>query len=140
MRRWPVLFVVLLFACAEEDPIARLVKDVADAAEERDAGEVMQHVAASYDNRAEVENTLRRYFFGYKTFDVTVRDLESTVSGSEAFATFNVDFIGIPKTIGGMDQLLPRSATYRFDITLVQEGGAWKISSARWERRGPSGP
>lgn len=136
MRRWPVLFVLLLFACAEKDPIARVVNGVAEAAEERDAGAVMKHVAASYDNRAEVENTLRRYFFGYKAFDVTVRELESTVSGSEAFATFHVDFIGVPKTIGGMDQILPRSATYRFDVTLAEEGGEWKITSARWERRG----
>jgi ketosteroid isomerase-like protein len=136
MRRWPVLFVLLLFACAEQDPIARLMSDVADAAEERDAGAVMEHVAASYPGRAEVENTLRRYFFAYKTFDVTVRDLETTVSGGEAFATFNVDMLGVPKQVGGIDQFLPRAATYRFDVTLVEEGGEWKIASARWERRG----
>jgi hypothetical protein len=135
MRRWPVLFVLLLFACAEQDPIAKLMSDVADAAEERDAGAVMQHVSAAYPNRAEVENTLRRYFFAYKTFDVTVRDLETTVSGGEAFATFNVDMIGVPKQVGGMDQFLPRAATYRFDVTLVEEGGEWKIASARWEAR-----
>jgi hypothetical protein len=135
MRRWPVLFILLLLACAEQDPIARLMSDVADAAEERDAGAVMRHVSASYPNRAEVENTLRRYFFAYKTFDVTVRDLETTVSGSEAFATFNVDMIGVPKQVGGMDQFLPRAATYRFDVTLVEEGGEWKIASARWEAR-----
>lgn len=132
MRRWPVLFVLLLFACAEQDPIAQLVSRVADAAEERDAGAVMAHVAASYENRAEVENTLRRYFFAYKTFDVTVKNLESTVSGSEAFATFDVDMIGVPKQVGGMDQFLPRAASYRFDVTLLEEGGEWRITSARW--------
>ncbi|HEY0160607.1 MAG TPA: hypothetical protein VGF28_25190 [Thermoanaerobaculia bacterium] len=136
MRRWPLLFVLLLFACAEQDPVARLVHGIAEAAEERDAGAVMEHVAASYAGRAEVEQTLRRYFFGYKTFDVTVRDLESTVSGGEAFATFEAAFIGVPKQLGGMDQILPRSATYRFELTLVEEGGAWKISSARWEPAG----
>lgn len=139
MRRWPVLFVLLLFACKEQDPIAGLVDSVAEAAEERDAGAVMRHVAATYSNRAAVENTLRRYFFAYKSFDVTVRDLESTVSGNEAFATFNIDFIGVPREAGGMDQFLPRSATYRFDVTLVEEGGEWKITSARWEARGEPG-
>jgi hypothetical protein len=136
MRRWPLLFVFLLFACKEQDPIAQLVDNVADAAEERDAGAVMQHVATSYANRAEVENTLRRYFFAYKTFEVTVRNLESTVSGSEAFATFDVDMIGVPRQVGGMDQFLPRAATYRFDVTLAEEGGGWRITSARWTPRG----
>jgi hypothetical protein len=127
------LLVLLLFACAEKDPIAHVVNQIEDAAEDRDTAEVMEHVAATYPNRAEVEYTLRRYFFAYQTFDVHVRDLETTVSGSEAFATFNVDFTGVPKTLGGMDQFLPRTATYRFEVTLVQEGSAWKISSARWE-------
>lgn len=139
MRRWPLLFVFLLFACAETDPIAEVVTRVADAAEERDAGAVMQHVAASYEGRAEVESTLRRYFFAYKTFDVTVRNLESTVSGSEAFATFEVDMIGVPRQVGGMDQFVPRAASYRFDVTLAEDGGEWRITSARWERRGSSG-
>jgi hypothetical protein len=139
MRRWPLLFVFLLFACKEQDPIAQLVGNVADAAEERDAGAVMQHVATSYENRAEIENTLRRYFFAYKTFEVTVRNLESTVSGSEAFATFDVDMIGVPREVGGMDQFLPRAATYRFDVTLAEEGGGWRITSARWTPRGSSG-
>jgi len=135
MRRRPLLFVLLLFACAEQDPIAQVVTRVTDAAEERDAGGVMRHVSASFENRAEAETTLRRYFFGYKTFDLNVRNVETTVSGSEAFATFVVDMVGVPKQLGGMDQFLPRAATYRFDVTLAEEGGEWKITSARWERR-----
>jgi len=133
-RRALVLLLLLTAACgAEQDPVARLVAEVEAAAEDRDAAKVMKHVAASYPNRAEVENTLRRYFFGYKSFEIHIRDLESTISGSEAFATFNVDFVGVPKELGGMDQFLPRTATYRFELTLVQEGSDWMVSSARWE-------
>ena len=127
--------VLVLVACATEDPIARVVADIADAAEDRDAGEVMQHISPSYEGRAEVETTLRRYFFAYNTMDINVRDLQSTVSAGQAFVTFNVDFLGTPKTMGGMDQYLPRSTTYRFELVMVEEGGGWKVTSANWATR-----
>lgn len=132
MRRL-LLIALLGFACAKQDPIPATIEAVADAAEERDAAAVLKHIAPEYGNRAEIENQLRRYFFGYKTIDVTVRDLQAEVSGSTAWATVRVDFIGLPKQVGGFDQFLPRSARYRFDVTLVQHGDAWQIASARWE-------
>lgn len=127
--------VLVLFACANEDPIVRAVADLADAAEERDAGEVMEHLSPSYEGRAEVETTLRRYFFAYNTMDINVRNLQSTTSGEQAFVTFDADFLGTPKTMGGMDQYLPRSTTYRFELVMAEEAGEWKITSANWATR-----
>ena len=127
--------VLVLFACANEDPIVRAVADLADAAEDRDAGEVMEHLSPSYEGRAEVETTLRRYFFAYNTMDINVRNLQSTISGEQAFVTFDADFLGTPKTMGGMDQYLPRSTTYRFELVMAEEGGEWKIRSANWATR-----
>ena len=40
--------VLVLVACANEDPIVRVVTEVADAAEDRDAGDVMEHLSLSY--------------------------------------------------------------------------------------------
>lgn len=127
--------VLVLVACANEDPIVRVVADVADAAEERDAGEVMEHLSPSYEGRAEVETTLRRYFFAYNTMDINVRNLQSTISAEQAFVTFDADFLGTPKTMGGMDQYLPRSTTYRFELVMAEEAGEWKITSANWATR-----
>jgi hypothetical protein len=127
--------VLVLAACANEDPIARVVADVAGAAEDRDAGEVMEHLSPSYERRAEVETTLRRYFFAYDTMDIRVRNLQSTVSGAQAFVTFDADLLGTPKTIGGMDQYLPRSSTCRFELVMREESGEWKITSANWAAR-----
>jgi ketosteroid isomerase-like protein len=127
--------VLVLVACANEDPIVRVVSDLADAAEDRDTGAVMEHLSPSYEGRAEVETTLRRYFFAYNTMDINVRDLQSTVSGEQAFVTFNADFLGTPKTMGGMDQFLPRSTTYRFELVMVEEAGEWKVTSANWATR-----
>jgi hypothetical protein len=125
---------VLLFACnREQDPLARLVAQLEEAAEDRDAGAVMEHVDASYADRANVESTLRRYFFGYRVIEVHVRDLQTQISGSQGWCTFRVDFTGIPKNIGGMDQFLPRAATYRFELVCAEEGGRWRVTEAKYE-------
>lgn len=130
---------LLLFACnREQDPVARLVTQIAEAAEDRDASAVMEHVAASYADRASVESTLRRYFFGYRTIDVDIRDLQTQISGTQGWCTFRVDFTGLPKNVGGMDQFLPRAATYRFELVLTEEGGEWQVTEAKWETDSPS--
>ena len=38
--------------------------------------------------------------------------------GPGGHAAFRVLFIGAPKSIGGMDQFLPRTATYDFEVWL----------------------
>jgi hypothetical protein len=134
MRRAFVFALFLLFACRESDPIAAKVDAIADAAEDRDVSDVMSHLSANFDgNRGEIEGYLKRYFFAYQSFDVSVLDLRSQVSGDEAWATFRVNMIGVPKTLGGIDQYMPRSASYRFEVSLRDEGGEWKVVSARWE-------
>lgn len=125
---------VLLFACnREQDPIARLVAQLEEAAEDRDASAMMKHLAPSFPDRANVDATLRRYFFGYRALEVNVRDLQTQLSGTQAWCTFRVDFTGIPKNVGGMDQFLPRAATYRFELVWAEEGGEWQVTEAKWE-------
>lgn len=135
MRRAFVLAFLLLTACREsEDPIVRTIDAIAEAAEDRDVDEVMQYVSTAYEgNRPEVEASLRRYFFAYQSFDVTISNLESHPSGDEAWVTFRVKLIGVPKTVGGLDQYLPRAADYRFEVSMRDEGGAWRVTAARWE-------
>ncbi len=125
---------LLLFACSrEQDPAARLVSQIEEAAEDRDASAVMEHLSGSYAGRANVESTLRRSFFGYRVIEVNVRDLQTQISGSQGWCTFRVDFTGVPKNVGGMDQFLPRAATYRFELVLADEGGEWRVTSASYE-------
>jgi len=111
---------------------------VVDAADARDAGDVMEHLSAEYNDegggRAQVEQNLRRYFFAYQNVNVTLRNVDIQRSGHSATATFIADFQGNPKQIGGFDQLLPSAAQYRFTVWLADEGGTWRIVSAHWER------
>ncbi len=125
---------ILLSACAEKDPVVRTIDRVVEAAEDRDAAEIVQSLSSGYEGRAEVERELRRYFFGYERIDITVRELQSDNTADSGWATFTVDFTGVPKQAAGLDQFLPRSARYRFAIDLVTESGNWKIAKAQWER------
>ena len=137
MRRACFVPFLLLLACHREDPIAGAIKKVAAAAEDRDAAAVVAMLAPSYADetggRAEVENMLRRYFFGYRSINVSIKDLQTWENGPVGQARFRVDFAGVAKEIGGIDQLLPSSASYQFEVWLVQDNGAWKISAAKWQ-------
>ena len=135
MRRAFVFAFLLLFACREsEDPVVRTIEEIAEAAEDREVDDVMQYVSTSYEgNRGEIDSYLRRYFFAYQSFDLSISDLENHRSGDEAWTTFRVKMIGVPKTVGGIDQYMPRAADYRFEVSLREEGGAWRVVSARWE-------
>ncbi|MGZ5447077.1 MAG: hypothetical protein ACXW5U_03000 [Thermoanaerobaculia bacterium] len=125
---------ILLAACAEKDPVLRTIDRVVEAAEDRDAAEIVQSLSSGYEGRAEVERELRRYLFGYERIDITVSELQSDSTADSGWATFTVDFTGVPKQAMGLDQFLPRSATYRFAIDLVTESGDWKIAKAQWEQ------
>jgi len=137
MRRAAATALLLFLACRQKDPIGAVIHDVAKAAEDRDAGAVVEQLAASYADanggRAEAEQTLRRYFFGYRSINVSISDLQTFDNGpAAAQARFVVRFIGVPKEIGGLDQILPSSATYHFEVWLAKENGDWKITNAQW--------
>ena len=136
MKRAAAIAFLLLLTCKKGDPIAATIDAVAKAAEDRDAGAIAEKLAANYSDenggRREAEEALRRYFFAYRSVDVSIRDLKTYQNGPTAQARFVVAFRGVPKTIGGLDQILPSSATYRFEVWLMQDGGSWKITNAQW--------
>ncbi len=135
MRLRALLAALFLFAaCAKKDPVVRTIDRVVDAAEDRDSAEVVEALSSGYPGRAEVAQELRRYFFGYEHLGITVRELQSQSTPDGGVATFRVDFTGVPKKAAGLDQFLPRSATYRFALDFVVESGEWKIAKAQWER------
>ena len=136
MRRALLGTLLLLLTCKQEDPIAATIRAVAKAAEDRDAGAVVEKLADNYadDNggRSQAEDNLRRYFFGYRSIDIDISDLQTYRNGPTGQARFVVVFSGVPKEIGGLDQILPSSAKYRFDIWLAEDKGGWKITNAQW--------
>jgi hypothetical protein len=140
MRRAVTIAILLFLACKKGDPIANVIHDIEKAADDRDASAIVEKLAANYadDNggRNEVEQNLKRYFFAYKSIDVSISDLQTWQSGPTAQARFIANFSGTAKEIGGLDQLMPSSAKYKFDVWLAKEGGDWKITNAKWEAVG----
>jgi len=128
-----LIVILLVSACRAKDPIAGAIHEVAEAAEDRDASAVAGMLSPGYEGRAEIESTLRRYFFAYRSIHVSIRDLKTWDNGPVGQARFRVDFAGVPKEISGIDQLVPSSASYQFEVWLVREGGDWKISDAKWQ-------
>ena len=52
-----------------------------------------------------------------------------------------VAFSGQARRAFGLENLLPPSALYRFDLEARDEGGMWRIPRANWERmEGPPSP
>lgn len=133
MRRAWLLPFLLVLACQKQDPIAGAIHEVAEAAEDRDASAVVEMLSPSYEGRAEIESTLRRYFFAYRSVNVSIKDLQTWENGPVGQARFRVDFAGVAKEISGIDQLVPSSASYQFEVWLTKEGGDWKISAAKWQ-------
>ena len=135
MRKLTLLALLfVLFACKAGDPVRATIDEIAEAAEDRDVDDVMKHVAATYPGRAEIQQSLRQYFFGYKAINVSISNYKADVSSTTGAVAFEVTFTGVPKTIGGLDQMLPRAARYRFDVQLVKEGNEWKVESADYSQ------
>jgi hypothetical protein len=140
MRRAVTIAILLFVACKKGDPIANVIHDIEKAADDRDASAIVEKLATNYADdiggRREAEENLKRYFLGYKSVDVSISDLQTWQSGPTAQARFVANFNGTAREIGGLDQLLPSSAKYKFDVWLAQEGGEWKITNAKWEAVG----
>ncbi len=70
----------------------------------------------------------------YKSVEVGTAGLEVDRSGSSPVARFRASFAGKPREIRGLAGMLPDAARFRFELTLVDEGGALKVAKAAWQR------
>jgi hypothetical protein len=121
------------------DPVLDLVDALRQAAEDRDAQALADHLADDFKgtagaDKAEATAILRRYFAGYESvhlavYDVAVRGRTDT----EAEVSFRAELSGSARRIGGLDGFLPPSAVERFFLRLVRRGTEWKVVSAEWK-------
>jgi hypothetical protein len=143
MRGTQVVLVSLLAAAwpacggTPRSPLERLLADLEERVEDRDADEVAELLAADFaadgHTRASVPAELRRYFFAYEGLDATFSEVVPEGSPPQR-VSLRVDLSGQPREVGGLAGLLPAVSAYRFELGLEDEGGALRIRSARWER------
>jgi hypothetical protein len=134
-------------SCAFEpvDPMRALVDALAEAAEDRDADGILEHLDPGFSaqgglTRADAAASLRRYFAGYERIDVEVYDVETLPGEAVSRVRARVGFTGQANRTLGLEGLLPPSAVYRFDLDVVEYDGAWRVTRAAWERATPATP
>jgi len=126
------------------DPIPRLLDDLEDAAEARDADRFAESLGEGFRgpgtmDKAEARATLRRYFAAYEAVSLGVYGVETEREGALARVRCRVEFSGQARKAFGLEGLLPPAALYRFDLEARDEGGgAWRVHRASWEAVEPA--
>ncbi len=136
--------VLLLSACSkstEEDKVKKVVTSVQQAAEEKKIGAVLEHISKTYrdpqgNDYNGIKGLLAFYFFRHQKVSVYMPNIDIVVTGPTAKAVFQAILTGrgTGETAGG---ILPEAlGAYNFEVLLNKEDGAWKVTSAKWERAG----
>ena len=129
----------LLAGCAGEGSPEQQVRDVIGkmelAAEERDVGDLMEYVSASYrdaqgQDRTEVSRYVRGYFIANQSVHLLTR-IESLEfpAPDEARVKLQVGMAGREGEAGATSFT---ADVQNFDVALVREDGEWKVSYADW--------
>jgi hypothetical protein len=118
--------------------VQALLAEFEAAAEARDADRFAERLSATFVgggdmNRADSVALLRRYLAGYDSVALTVYGTEVERTGGAAHVRTVVEFSGRARSAFGLGGLLPPEAVYRFDLEAADEGGTWRVRSARWE-------
>ncbi len=126
------------------DPVRDSLDAIVRGAGARDANAIFEHVAPEFQAAdgsgfADAKATVDRYLAAYESLSVSIRDVRIERSEGAARVRFRAEMSGKPRRIGGLDGLVPSSASYDFDLRLVQQGGAWKVAWAQWNPEGDGG-
>lgn len=149
-RRFPaaVATIITLLAasavsCGEKkDPVRQALDRLVAAANDRDSGDFSENLAPDFQaadasGRADAEATLRRYFAAYENLNVRTSDVSVERAADAARVRFRAELSGKPRSIGGLEGLLPARSAYRFDLRLAPDkGGRWLVTWASWENAG----
>lgn len=110
--------------------------DLEDAAEARDVSGIEERLASGFSgndtvSREEALNLLRRYFLAYERISLDVTNVEHSKQGNRV--SFQVYFSGQGSGAFNLQNLLPSTAAYHFDLQLMQEGNTLKVRKAYWQ-------
>lgn len=135
-----LLMAIMLYGChteTEEDKVKKVITTVQKAAESKDVKEVLSHVSKTYhdpqgNDYEGIKGLLLFYFFRHQSVSIFIPELDISVHDRAAAAKFQAVLSGRNK---GAGDILPEAlGVYVFDVSLAQEEGKWKVTSAKWER------
>jgi len=130
MKLFSVLIaVVCLASCgartSDEERVREVVAAMETAAEERDASDVLEHVAANYEDaqgfdRAQLTHFLRGYFLAHPKVELLV-DIESVEFPADGLARAEISVTSL--ALGDADH-------ERFKVEFRRQGSDWQLSRA----------
>jgi hypothetical protein len=146
MQRWYVAILTLLLSfsqgCSSDSAEAQVrhTLDVMErAAEDRDVGDLMEHVSAEYrdaygQGKQEVAPYVRGYFIANQSIHLLTRieKLEFPLP-DEAHVTVQVGMVGRDAEASSAWNLAVD--LYEFQVTLRREGDEWQVRYAQWRRK-----
>jgi hypothetical protein len=123
------------------DPSAGAIRDLARAANHRDAGPIAAALSPDFrgpggTSREELDGEIRRLFAAYRSIDVAVTGLAIERFPEFDLARFDAVFRGSARTIGGLEGILPPTARFRFEVRLARDGERRIVTQATWEEIG----
>lgn len=133
----PLALLLAAASCAKRDPVEGLIRDLVEAAGDRDADAVGELLTSDFtagdgSDRESVLRTTRQIMAAYRSLDADVSAIEINRRGPSARAKFRVKITGVPTSFGGIGDLVPKQAAYDFDVAARDDDGTWKLSSATW--------
>jgi hypothetical protein len=132
----PLVLLAFIMACSRSDPLSLLLEDLEKSAENRDIDGFGKRLASDFTgndqiSREESLDILRRYFLAYERIKVDLTKVERSKTGNRV--SFQVSFSGNVNAAFKLQNLLPSTAEYHFDLQLVQEEGKLKVQKAFWQ-------
>lgn len=136
MRILLLLLALLPAACArvpEADAIRAAIHAMAEAAEAKRTGAVLEHVAADFTgndgelDRAGLERLLRARLLAGQAIGVSIGTIEVQLDGDRATARFEMSV-----TDDSGRWLSDRRAAFDVTTGWRREGGAWHCYNAKW--------
>ena len=125
-----------------EDPVAVLLAKLEAAAEARDAERFAESLSPEFKDaegmgKPNAVLLLKRYFAAYEAVSIDVYGVETERGSGEASVRCIVEMKGRARKLPGFEGFLPPDAAYRFELGVADEGGSWRVRSARWESTEP---
>ncbi len=140
-----LLLVFGISACGDEispeERIKNLIKEVKQAAVERDIALIKKHIARDYRDMKgrgydEIRSLLAYHFFRTQNLSLFVISPEITVEGERATVLMDVVMVN-RRDIESLSDLIPDEFTvYRFDVKLEKRSGRWLVKAADWRPAG----
>jgi hypothetical protein len=122
-----------------EQQVRDVISAIEVAAEQRDVSDLMRHVSKNYrdgdgNGRDDASRYVRGYFVANQSIHLLTRVEEvQFLSSEEARANVVVGMVGREAAASGVWDLA--ADLYEFDVALLREGGEWKVTYARWNRK-----